>query len=191
MRMSVRRMQKEGMADSLHIIPFSSRFIFAATAADRSDLVELFNRYLALVPYSALESIGPPEGDFGLPPFFLEPRDRFELDAAELEWLQEHPLVRLGASPWEPLTIVDESNRYTGIAIETIRELLGRLGVFLIVEGDVDWDSVVELAKGRQDRWSGIHGASPRRGLPVHGTDPQCSGRRDQPFERSLLRVLG
>lgn len=190
MRMSLSRMQREGVSDDLYVVPFSSRFIFAATATGRSDLVELFNRYLAMIPDSVLEGIGGPEGNFGLPPFFLPSRDRFELSPEEVEWLQGHPVVRLGASPWEPLTIVDEAGRYTGIAIETLRETLARLGVYLIVVGNDDWETIVKQAStGAID---GLGFTAPRPEANFLYTDPILDApvvavnRANDPFFGSL-----
>ena len=80
----------------------------------------------------------------------FDARSRLSLTWEELEFLRQHPVVHLGASPWEPLTIVDEHGNYSGIALDLLARHLQILGVTPIFNGSPEWPDVVsDLEQGK------------------------------------------
>ena len=145
-RVALERIRSEGLHNELHVFPLVERLVSTAASADRPDLLLRFESGLERITSGELASLEHPAPEVRLPDFFLEPRDRFHLTRAQRAWLRDHPVVRLGASEWPPLTLV-EDGVYTGIGVETVRQLLARIGVRLQVVGSRRWDAAVDAAR--------------------------------------------
>ena len=88
---------------------------------------------LAALPVGADELLLPSDG-------------RPSVDRSVLAFIAAHPTVRLGASPWEPLTELKDG-RYDGLALRIVSHHFHRAGLTPIYTGGDDWNEVRQNAK--------------------------------------------
>ncbi len=73
-----------------------------------------------------------------------------KLTKAELEWLKQHPRIRLANdSDWPPFEFVDSTGEYLGIAADYIKLMSQRLAVDIVPSTGMSWSEVVEASKQR------------------------------------------
>ena len=77
---------------------------------------------------------------------FLKARERLNGSPTQFELLADSPTIRLGASPWEPLTIATSSG-YDGLALRLVTYHYQRAGLTPIFEGTNNWLQVAAAAK--------------------------------------------
>ncbi len=63
-----------------------------------------------------------------------------------LAFLNQHPIVRLGAAPWEPLTVLRDG-QFDGLALRMVEYHLLRAGLTPVFLGGEDWIKVVDDAR--------------------------------------------
>lgn len=72
------------------------------------------------------------------------------LSDKEKQWLQEHPIIHVGADQnWPPFDFVDDEKVHKGIASDYIHLMEKTLGVKFVVRGD-EWKKVLKSAKERE-----------------------------------------
>ncbi|NEX22033.1 transporter substrate-binding domain-containing protein, partial [Thiorhodococcus mannitoliphagus] len=73
---------------------------------------------------------------------------RIDLDPAEEQWLQSHPVIRLGLDPaWPPFEFVDNAGRFSGISAGFAEEVSNRLGIEMVPGGQATWHQALEAIK--------------------------------------------
>ena len=83
-------------------------------------------------------------------PLFAQPADGIELTDAELAWLAEHEVIRIGVDPaYAPYSFVDDDGHYVGIAMDFMDAISAQLGVEFEVVPDLSWPEIVEGARNR------------------------------------------
>ena len=120
------------------------------------------------------------------------------LSDAELEWLVEHPVIRIGIdNAWPPLEYVDERGEYVGIAADFMAILSQRLGVQLRPDRDKTWSETVAAVKsGQLDAYSLVVNTEQRREY-VSFTAPYLSfpyvivTLEDEPFIDGIIGLRG
>ncbi len=71
--------------------------------------------------------------------------------AAERNWLQTHPRVRIGVDPaYAPYSFRDEKGRYRGIAMEFMGYLSQQLGIEMEVISGLSWPQIVTGIRERR-----------------------------------------
>jgi len=126
---------------SRHQKPLFSRLVFFCVGKGERELLERLETgwaYVTAAERWAIESSWVPV-DKGQR--LLDQSHRLEFSKSEIQFLIKHPIVKLGASRWEPLTVV-EDGRYSGIAIDLCEQHLNCLGVTPIFVGHNDWMEV-------------------------------------------------
>lgn len=75
---------------------------------------------------------------------------RIELSAAEREWVEAHPIVRVGMDPnWPPFSLTKEG-RCVGIDPDLLRRMGEKVGVRFEFATRATWEGVYEAAKDRE-----------------------------------------
>ncbi len=192
-RQLLERLRTESLSASIHAHPLTYRHLFAASSTRRPDLARLFEEGLSRISSADVVDLEGTEAEVGFSPFFLDPRDRLPISVKQRSWLRMHPVVRLGASAWPPLTILETDGSFGGIGIETVRHLLGRVGVQLQVIGGDQWEAVIEAARRREIDGLGYVNVGRERSLAnLDFTDPILRApavivsRNDRPFFAEL-----
>ncbi len=73
------------------------------------------------------------------------------LSAKELDWLRQHPVIRIaGDNDWPPLEFLDEQGNHKGISPDFLNLLGDSLGIRFDLQTDLDWSGVLEQARGRE-----------------------------------------
>ena len=73
-----------------------------------------------------------------------------QLTENEKQWIEAHPVIRLGVDPeFSPFEYIDDE-RYLGMASDYVRLLNQRLRLNLTVEQNLAWDEAVEKAKVKE-----------------------------------------
>ncbi len=74
-----------------------------------------------------------------------------ELTPEERAWLEEHPLLRVGADPaWPPYEFFDSTGRYSGIGADYAALIQDRLGITLEVQPGLTWEQVLSKLESRE-----------------------------------------
>ena len=69
---------------------------------------------------------------------------RVRLSEAERQWIEQHPVIRLGIDPaFEPFEFLDEQGRHRGIAADFVERLNRRLGLHMEVVPGLGWPEVI------------------------------------------------
>jgi PAS domain S-box-containing protein len=72
------------------------------------------------------------------------------LSNTEQQWLQEHPVIRLGVDPaWPPFDFIDRQGVHRGMAADFLQLLAQRLGVSVEMVPDIGWNQALEQARDR------------------------------------------
>lgn len=93
--------------------------------------------------------LGPSAFPMGLDELRLEPTARPTVSFEAMALLAEHPTLRLGAAPWEPLTVL-EDGIFDGLALRVVGHHLRRAGVTPVFEGSENWAAVEKDALARR-----------------------------------------
>ncbi len=83
-------------------------------------------------------------------PFGMEDRP-IALTPKEREWLQKHPVVRIGVdAAYAPYSFVDENGQYQGAAMDFVALISNRLGITMEVVPGLSWPEIVEGSRKRE-----------------------------------------
>ncbi len=96
-----------------------------------------------------------------------------QLTPAELQWIQDHPVVRLANDIyWPPFEFIDEYGQYRGMVAELLQLVSQRTGLQFQPVQKQSWQEVVQGVKeGRLDMFSAAV-ATPNRKQFAHFTQP-------------------
>jgi two-component system sensor histidine kinase EvgS len=87
------------------------RHLQMAVSRDRPLLLSILQKTLEAIPPKDLQNLSTRWLGYA-----ENPRNDFELNAAERQWLAEHPLIRFSGDPsWLPYEAFDKNGRYIGI----------------------------------------------------------------------------
>ncbi|MEA2078533.1 MAG: PAS domain S-box protein, partial [Pseudomonadota bacterium] len=91
-------------------------------------------------------------------------RTTIALSDTERQWLQAHPVIRLGVDPaWPPFDFIDRQGVHRGMAADFLQLLAQRLGISVEMIPDISWDQTLEQARDRSlDLVSLSHGTPER-----------------------------
>jgi len=72
------------------------------------------------------------------------------LSESERQWLEEHPVIRLGVDPaWPPFDFIDRQGVHRGMAADFLQLLAQRLGISAEMVPDIGWNQALEQARDR------------------------------------------
>lgn len=78
-------------------------------------------------------------------------RDGLGLTTEELDWLNRHPVVNVGADAhWPPIEFVDQVGVYRGITADYLSYLGRTLGIRFQPKADLPWAQTLELTRKRE-----------------------------------------
>lgn len=85
-------------------------------------------------------------------PLFSEPTvpvdTTISLTQNEKEWLQKHPIIRVGMDPdYAPFEWVDEQGQRVGMAVDYLKLIEQKLGIRFHIIENVTWQEAIEMAK--------------------------------------------
>ncbi len=64
----------------------------------------------------------------------------------ELEWLNDHPVINLGADPdWRPFEYIDEYNQHRGMVADYLHLITNQLGIELQLPKIENWQQVMDM----------------------------------------------
>ncbi|MFK5926690.1 MAG: transporter substrate-binding domain-containing protein [Desulfuromusa sp.] len=90
--------------------------------------------------------------------------EKLGLSAAEMTWLNEHPVIRIAPDPdFPPIEFIDKDGNYRGIAADFIQLLEKKLPLKFKIIVLKNWDEVVKQAKTRQIDMFGAAAPTPDR----------------------------
>ncbi len=122
---------------------------------------------------------------------------RLELSAAEREWVDAHPVVRVGVDPGWPPFSVTRDGACAGIDPDLLERIGSRLGVRFEIETRKTWEAVYEAARrGEMDLLAGT-ALTAERAEDFVFTEPYFSFpvvvvmRNDEPLLWSMLDLRG
>ena len=70
------------------------------------------------------------------------------LSDVERQWVQEHPVIRLGVDPaWPPFDFIDRQGVHRGMAADFLQLLAQRLGIAVEMVPDIGWNQALEQAR--------------------------------------------
>ena len=75
------------------------------------------------------------------------------LSPEEMQWLREHPNIRLGVDPaWPPFEFIDAEGNHSGLSAGFVSEVVRRLGIDMAPDGSRSWtDTLDAIARGDLD----------------------------------------
>lgn len=93
--------------------------------------------------------------------------------ADEVEWLSQHPAIRIGPDPtFSPIEYFDDNGNFEGIAADYLRLLEKKLGIKFQVERLENWNASIEKAKKQEiDVWTAAV-ETPQRAEYMRFTEP-------------------
>ncbi|MEF1288709.1 diguanylate cyclase [Vibrio sp. M260118] len=81
---------------------------------------------------------------------YYQNTNALKLTQEELEWLKQHPKIRLAIDiDWPPFEFIDGTGEYLGIAADYIKLISERLGIEVVPSTNMSWSQVVEASKQR------------------------------------------
>jgi PAS domain S-box-containing protein len=99
-----------------------------------------------------------------------------ELTPQEKQWIEEHPVIRLGVDPdWPPFDFMDQHGYHQGVAADFLRLVSKRLNISIEPVPDISWTEVLERAKARQLDVVSIAAITPDRSEYLSYTNPVIS----------------
>ena len=142
-----------------HSLSLYKRLVFFAVRHDQRELMALAESAWDQINKAELQSIEATWLPASTRSCIFQPSSRLSFTPAEIEFLKKHPIIHLGASPWEPLTIVDPDGNHSGIALDLLTHHLLFLGVTPVFGGEQDWFEV--SAKFEAGEFDGLGYAVP------------------------------
>jgi len=119
------------------------RHLQMAVNRDRPLLLSIVQKALEAIPPAELQNLS--NRWLG---YAESPRHDFELNAAERQWLAEHPLIRFSGDPsWLPYEAFDNNGRYIGIVSEYLQLIEQKLGIQFDIVPVGSWREAVDKAK--------------------------------------------
>ncbi len=98
------------------------------------------------------------------------------LTKEEQQWIDQHPVIRLGADPdWPPFDFVDEQGVHQGIAADFLHILSQQLGLNVELVPHLTWNQVQEGAKNRSLDLVSLSQETPERKTYLNYTDTATS----------------
>lgn len=116
------------------------RLVFFCTRPDQAEFMDFVESGWDRIDKSELLSIESTWLPAGRKRLF-DKNTRLAFTPDEISILARHPVLLLGASRWEPLTIVDENQNYSGIALDLATLHFELLGMTPVFDGS-EWESV-------------------------------------------------
>lgn len=127
-----------------------------------------------------------------LPVDDMEELAEIKLTAKELEWIKQHPNIRLGVDPeYAPFEYV-ENRQYRGMASDYIKLLNQRLKLNMQVDDSLSWSQVIDNVKANKLDVLPVVSITPQRSLFLSFTKPYLKFHRvivtrsDMPFISGL-----
>ncbi|MEM9383482.1 MAG: ATP-binding protein [Pseudomonadota bacterium] len=137
-----------GESSRAQLIDLWRRWLYvAARSGDRERLQAVQGALLGISPTDLSANAALAEAFGGVEGLAL-PLDVPQLSDREKLFIDRHPALHLAAAVWEPLTVL-EGQRATGLAIDSVRYHLARLGVTAVFEFG-DWSAVRAMSDARQ-----------------------------------------
>jgi ABC-type amino acid transport substrate-binding protein len=86
------------------------------------------------------------------------------LSESEQQWLEEHPVIRLGVDPaWPPFDFIDRQGVHRGMAADFLQLLAQRLGISAEMVPDIGWNQALEQARDRSIDLVSLSKGTPER----------------------------
>ena len=86
------------------------------------------------------------------------------LSDTERQWLQEHPVFRLGVDPaWPPFDFIDRQGDHRGMAAEFLQLVTQRLGISVEMVPNISWKQALEQARNRSLDLVSLSNVTPER----------------------------
>jgi len=99
--------------------------------------------------------------------------EKVTLNADELEWLKEHPKIRLAPDPdFPPVEYLDNNGRYRGIAADFIALIEKKIPIKFEIVALKNWDECIRQAKSREIDMFGAAVSTPDRVKYLRFTKP-------------------
>ncbi|MBI9052517.1 MAG: transporter substrate-binding domain-containing protein [Bacteroidales bacterium] len=77
--------------------------------------------------------------------------EKLELTDVEIEWLENHPVIRVGSDPnWAPFEYRDKNGNYHGIDIDYLKIIEKKLGVKFEFTQDKTWNEIFKKAQTQE-----------------------------------------
>ncbi|HED13161.1 MAG TPA: transporter substrate-binding domain-containing protein [Gammaproteobacteria bacterium] len=74
-----------------------------------------------------------------------------QLTATEQQWLQQHPVVRMGIDPgYGPYSFIDRDGTVRGVAVDFLQLLSEQLGIRFVLTSDLDWSGLMTAVRERK-----------------------------------------
>lgn len=129
---------------------------------------------------------------------YVSASESVALTAAERQWIEAHPQLRLGIDPeFAPFEIVGPDGSYQGMAADVVALLNQRLGVNMKVVHNTSWSEALELLRGKSLDVLPCLSESLERQAWIEFTEPYLSFHRvvitrlDSPFYGRLDDLAG
>lgn len=104
-------------------------------------LVSLFDKATSLIPEKSIRK---------LDNNWLQDSNELTLTTRELEWLETHPVIRVGSDKaWAPIEFQDSDGQFYGLAIDYMNRIEEMLGIRFEYT-DEDWKDLIHMAKKQQ-----------------------------------------
>ncbi len=102
-----------------------------------------------------------------------DPQRKMQLTADERAWLKAHPVIRVAADVgFPPIEYVGKDDRFSGLAMDYLKELSSTLGVSFDTSSRLDWNSSVKKVANRElDIFSAAASTVQRKEIAIF-TDP-------------------
>jgi signal transduction histidine kinase len=103
----------------------------------------------------------------------LTPDPQLDLTPQEVQWLQEHPVIKVGFDPsWAPLEYVDKKGQIQGISGDYLRVIEKKLGIRFDFTVTSSWNETLENAKNRKTDITSMVIKTPERSHYFNYTEP-------------------
>lgn len=87
------------------------------------------------------------------------------LSDEEKQWLQEHPVIKVGSDPnWAPFEFRNKEGKYQGLNIQYLKLIEEKLGIRFEYNQNNSWQEIVQLAYSKDiDILSGVNSTKERK----------------------------
>jgi len=105
--------------------------------------------------------------------FAIDAKKHDILTPQERDWLDSHPVIKLGPDPdFPPIEYLDENGDYQGIAADYTQQVEEILGITIQIEKLDSWNDVLNAAQARNIDMFGAASESPQRREYMNFTTP-------------------